>query len=192
MQPDVFSGWGIRTLTNLNPAYNPFSYQNGSVWPHDNGIIAMGFKRYGFWEEANRITRSVLDAARCFASYRLPEVYSGIPRVPNSFPAQYIGANIPQAWAAGAVFHFVQAILGLRADAPHQTLYVDPTLPPWLPECELVNVEVGRTHLHLRFMRNKDGSSAYEVVDQQGDDIAIERQPWTHGDAAARASGPAK
>ena len=183
MRPDMFSGWGIRTLTEANPSYNPFSYQNGSVWPHDNGIIAMGFKRYGFAEEANRVTRAVFDAARCFASYRLPEVYSGMSRVPNSFPAQYIGANIPQAWAAGSVFQFIQAILGLRADAPRRTLYVDPTLPAWLPQCELANVEVGRTHLHLRFMRNDDGSSAYEVVDQQGDDLAIERQPWSHAEA---------
>jgi glycogen debranching enzyme len=183
LQEDMWSGWGIRTLSSENPSYNPYSYQNGSVWPHDNGIIAAGFKRYGFAEEANRVARAILDAARCFLSYRLPEVYSGMTRVPDSFPAQYIGANIPQAWAAGCIFQLLQTILGLRANAPHDTLYVDPTLPRWLPELDMPNLNVGKTRLHLRFQRRRDGSSEWEVVSQHGKSLSVRQQPWHAADA---------
>src|SRR5439155_6864888 len=135
LQEDMWSGWDIRTLSSKNPAYNPFSYHLGSVWPHDNGIIAAGFKRYGLAEEANTVIRAVFDAARRFEAYRLPEIYSGLAREEQTadFPSLYPGgANIPQAWASGSIFHMLQAILGLRADVPHQRLYVNPTLPRWL------------------------------------------------------------
>ena len=115
MQPDMWSGWGIRTLSADNPSYNPYSYQNGSVWPHDNGIIALGFKRYGFADEAAAIARDV--AARGELSSRssqLPELYAGMQRDDDNFPVQYLGANVPQAWAAGSVFALLQAMLGLR------------------------------------------------------------------------------
>ena len=101
LQPDMWSGWGIRTLSARNPAYNPYSYQLGSVWPHDNGIIALGFKRYGFAAEAGRVARDISEAASYFVSYRLPELYAGVERGPGTFPVQYLGANVPQAWAAG-------------------------------------------------------------------------------------------
>lgn len=183
LQEDMWSGWGIRTLSSQNPAYNPYSYQNGSVWPHDNGIIAAGFKRYGHVEEANRVARAIFDAARCFQAYRLPEVYSGMPRVPDSFPAQYIGANIPQAWAAGSVFHLLHSMLGLRADAPNGVLYVDPTLPAWLGEVELPNLSIGGTRLHLRFAREADGDSTCEVVAQDGAPVEVKRQSFCTSDS---------
>lgn len=166
-EEDMWSGWGIRTLSSKNPAFNPFGYQLGSVWPHDNGIIAMGFKRYGFHEEASRVAHDIFEAASNFNSYRLPELYAGRPRQPGTFPVQYLGANIPQAWAAGCVFHLLQAILGLQADAPAGKLYVAPTLPRWLPEIELSQLKVGDSVLHLRFWR--DGQhSRWEVLDRQG------------------------
>jgi len=167
LAPDMWSGWGIRTLSCDNPAYNPFSYQLGSVWPHDNGIISMGLKRYGFAEEANQVAHAIFDAARFFASYRLPELYAGLPRQPGSFPVQYLGANSPQAWAAGSVFHLLQAILGLEADAPAGKLYVNPTLPEWLPGIELANLKVGDSLLRLRFWREA-ACSRWEVLDQEG------------------------
>ncbi len=176
-RPDMTSGWGLRTLSAENPAYNPFDYQMGSVWPHDNGIIAAGFKRYGFAEEANRVARQIFDAARCFDSYRLPELYSGLTREPGSFPAQYLGANIPQAWAAGSVFHLIQSILGLRGDAPNGRLYVHPTLPDWLPDVRLEGLKVGRARLALRFWREGD-DSRWEVLEITGDTIQVEEQPW--------------
>lgn len=177
LQPDMWSGWGIRTLSARNPAYNPFSYQRGSVWPHDNGIIALGFKRYGFGSEAARIARDISEAASCFVSYRLPELYAGIERKPGTFPVQYLGANVPQAWAAGSVFHLLQAILGLQADAPHKRLYVDPMLPAWLQDLTLSGLKVGQSALDLRFWRERD-QMRWEVVGAQGDtDIHVEMKP---------------
>lgn len=166
-EDDMWSGWGIRTLSSNNPAYNPLKYQLGSIWPHDNGIIAMGFKRYGFHEEASRVARDIFRAARNFNSHRLPELYAGFSREDNTFPVQYLGANIPQAWAAGSVFHLIQTILGLRADAPAGKLYVNPTLPRWLPDLELSHLEIGDSKLHLRFWQ-EGTHSRWEVLDSQG------------------------
>src|SRR5215831_2334262 len=167
IREDMWSGWGIRTLSTENPAYNPFSYQNGSVWPHDNGIIAMGCRRYGFVEQAAMIARDISEAASYFAFYRLPELYAGIKREPGSFPVQYLGGNVPQAWAAGSVFHLLRAVLGLEADAHKATLYVDPALPKWLPEITLHQLRVGNATVTLRFWRDGE-KSRYEIVAAKG------------------------
>jgi|RhiMetdeSRZDD1v2_1073273.scaffolds.fasta_scaffold00028_72 glycogen debranching enzyme len=153
LRPDMWSGWGIRTLSALNPAYNPFSYQCGSVWPHDNSLIALGFKRYGFAAEVARIARDISEAASYFASYRLPELYAGVQREGGTFPVQYPGANVPQAWASGANFQLLQAVLGIQADAPSKRLYVDPELPPWLPDVTLHGLRVGEAKVDLTFFR---------------------------------------
>ena len=168
MQPDMWSGWGIRTLSADNPAYNPFSYQNGSVWPHDNGIIAMGFRRYGFVNEAAMIARDISEAASYFVFYRLPELYGGIRREPGSFPVQYLGANVPQAWAAGSVFHLMRAILGIEANAQTHTLYVDPVLPHWLPEVTLHNLRIADSKVTIRFWI-EDNHSRFEVLSSDGE-----------------------
>lgn len=168
MQPDMWSGWGIRTLSADNPAYNPFSYQNGSVWPHDNGIIAMGFRRYGFVNEAAMIARDISEAASYFVFYRLPELYGGIRREPGRFPVQYLGANVPQAWAAGSVFHLLRAILGLQANAHTRTLYIDPVLPRWLPEVTLRNLRVATSTATIRFWSEED-HSRFEVLSCDGE-----------------------
>ena len=181
-EEDMWSGWGIRTLSSKNSAYNPFSYQLGAVWPHDNGIIAAGFKRYGFPEEASRVARDIFEAASYFDSHRLPELYAGLPRKPGTFPVQYLGANIPQAWAAGSVFHLLQAILGLQADAPAGRLYVAPTLPDWLPEIELDRLKVGDSILRLRFWR-EGSDSRWEVLNQHG---SIEVRDAPEGGVAIR------
>ncbi len=164
LQDDMWCGWGIRTLSSKNPAYNPFSYQRGSVWPHDNGIIAAGFKRYDLVDEANKVIRGMFDAIERFDSYRPPEVFAGLQRIGEAdFPALYPGgANIPQAWATGSIFHMVQTILGLRADAPRGRLYVRPTLPEWLPSIELHRLHVGPCSLVLRFWR-EGKNSRWEV-----------------------------
>jgi glycogen debranching enzyme len=167
LEPDMSTGLGIRTLSSANPAYNPFSYQRGSVWPHDNGIIALGFKRYGFAAEAARLARDVSEAAGHFASHRVPELYAGIARQPGGFPVQYLGANVPQAWAAGSIFHLLQAILGIQADAPREHLYVDPVLPRWLPEVTLHGLAVGEARVDLRFRRVEDRSE-WDATVRQG------------------------
>jgi len=175
-EPDLWSGWGIRTLSSRNPAYNPFSYQRGSVWPHDNGIIAMGFKRYGFAAEAARVARDISEAASYFAGYRLPELYAGIERRPGNFPVQYLGANVPQAWAAGSIFHLVQSILGLQADAPNHRLYVHAQLPKWLPEVTLHGLAVGNSKVDIRFWA-ESGETKWEPSVREGD-LLIEQRVW--------------
>jgi glycogen debranching enzyme len=158
LAPDMWTGWGIRTLSADNPAYDPFSYQRGSVWPHDNAIAAAGMARYGLHLQMQRVARGLLDAAARFESYRLPEVFAGLAREPGSFPVQYRGANIPQAWAAGAVFQVVQAMLGLEADAPNRRLYVTPSLPDWLPSLELCGLQIGPVRLDVIAWRDAERS----------------------------------
>ena len=162
MDDEMCSGWGIRTLSAKHVSYNPNSYHCGSVWAHDNGIIALGCKRYGFTTETAQIARGISGAASHFQHYRIPEAYTGIPAEPNSFPVQYIQANVPQAWALGSVFHLLQAILGLQADAPNQRLYVDPELPKWLPDITLRQLAIGNAKVELRFWR-ADGKTCWEA-----------------------------
>lgn len=170
LEPDMWSGWGIRTLTNQNPTFNPYSYQNGSVWPHDNSLIALGFKRYGFAEQANRIAEDVTRAAAFFAQRQLPELYAGVTREQTSFPVQYLGANVPQAWAAGAVFALLQAMLGLSIDAPSGKLTVDPTLPEWLPDVTLRGLRMGADTFDIAFCRTASGT---EVTVLSGDPAKV-------------------
>jgi len=163
MQPDMWSGWGIRTLTTENPSYNPYSYQNGSVWPHDNSLIALGFKRYGFHAEACAIAEDIHRAAGFFTLRQLPELYSGVQRQETNFPVQYLGANVPQAWAAASVFALVQAMLGLEMDGPSGLLRVDPALPAWLPDLTLHGLRVGSQSFDIAFHRTPDGTT-YDVL----------------------------
>ena len=175
MAPDMWSGWGIRTLSALHPAFNPYNYQTGSVWPHDNAIIALGFKRYGFGAEAARIARDISGAASHFLFNQLPELYTALDRDETNFPVQYLGANIPQAWAAGSVFALMQAMLGFRPDAPRGKLHVDPLLPEWLPDLTIFDLHVGKQRFDIRFWRDS-GQTQFEVL--QGDPKAVERRSF--------------
>ena len=173
MQPDMWSGWGIRTLSSQHCAFNPYSYQNGSVWPHDNGLIAQGMKRYGFAAEANRVAQDVMGAASFFMLNQLPELYAGIQREQADFPVQYLGANVPQAWAAGSVFSLLQAILGFDPDAPARKLYLDPTLPDWLPDLMVRDLRVGDQVFDIRFVRDGDATN---FTVERGDPAAVVRR----------------
>jgi len=175
MAPDMWSGWGIRTLSALHPAFNPYNYQTGSVWPHDNATIALGFKRYGFGAEAARIARDISGAASHFLFNQLPELYTAPERDEINFPVQYLGANIPQAWAAGSVFALMQAMLGFRPDAPRGKLHVDPLLPEWLPDLTILDLRVGKQRFDIRFWRDS-GQTQFEVL--QGDPEAVERRSF--------------
>lgn len=170
MAPDMFTGWGVRTLSAKHPAYNPISYHNGSVWPHDNGLIAQGLARYGFHAEAARIARGIGDAAAYFAMNQVPELFAGIPRNGTDFPVQCLGANVPQAWAAGSAFSFLQALLGLNPDAAAGRLHVDPHLPDWLPALTLRGLRVGAQSFDLHFRRV---GAATEVEVLRGDKAAV-------------------
>jgi glycogen debranching enzyme len=176
MARDMNTGWGIRTLSADNPAYNPYSYQNGSVWPHDNSLIALGFKRYSFVEEVGQIARGISEAASHFLLNQLPELYAGIERSEGLFPVQYLGANVPQAWAAGSAFALLQAILGIWPDAPRERLYVDPVLPHWLPDITLSDLRLGRRHFDIRFWREGEATE-FEVL--RGDRHLVQRRATT-------------
>jgi glycogen debranching enzyme len=170
--PDMWTGWGIRTLSADHPAYNPYNYQTGTVWPHDNAIIAAGFKYYGFGAEAARIAHDISIAASHFPFNQLPELYTAFPRDEYSFPVQYIGANVPQAWAAGASFMLTQALLGFMPDAPRHKLYVDPLLPSWLPDLTVRDLCIGNHRMDIRFWREGERTE-FEVI--RGDRKLVER-----------------
>jgi glycogen debranching enzyme len=167
---DMWSGWGIRTLSADHPGYNPFSYHTGSVWPHDNGLIAGGFARYGYRKEAARVARGIFDAAERFQANRVPELFSGLRRGVGGFPVQYLGANVPQAWAAGAIIRLIAILAGIhgRTDGDGSRIYVDPDLPDWLPSLTISNLRAGRGSMTLRLEDGKvdvsANTSGYEVV----------------------------
>src|SRR6185295_10315930 len=165
-------GWGFRTLSAGNPAFNPYNYQTGSVWPHDNAIIAIGFKLYGFDAEAAQIAYDVSIAASHFLLNQLPELYTASERNETNFPVQYIGANVPQAWAAGSAFMLTQALLGFLPDAPRQKLYIDPSLPQWLPDLAVYDLRIGKHELDIRCWREGE-ATAFEVI--KGDPELVER-----------------
>jgi len=170
MQKDMWSGWGIRTLSSDHPSFNPYNYQTGAVWPHDNSLIVLGMRRYGFDAEAAALARDISGAASHFLLNQLPELYAGLQRDPTGFPVQYLGANVPQAWAAGTPFALLQAMLGLQQDAPAGKLYVDPKLPDWLPDVKLIDLRLGRRRFDIRFWRDGE-ETLFEVLKGKHSDV---------------------
>ncbi len=178
---DMFSGWGVRTLSAQHPAFNPFSYHRGTVWPVEHGSFAMGFMRYGLHAALEKIARGMFEAAALFDFHRLPEVFSGHQRdLQHPFPAMYPKTNWPQAWSSSAIFTIIQCMLGIYPYAPLHALFVDPHLPDWLPEITLSNLHVGRAIVTIRFFREKDGTSSYEVLDKRGSlHVFQQPSPWS-------------
>jgi len=172
LAPDMWTQWGIRTLSSQHPAFNPYNYQTGSIWPHDNAIIAFGFKRYGFGAEAARVARAISEAGRHFLFNQLPELYTSPAQLEVTFPVQYLGANVPQAWAAGSVFMLLSAMLGFMPDARHDKLYVDPELPSWLPDLTVLDLRVHRHTFDIRFWRDGE-KTMFEVL--RGNAKVVER-----------------
>ncbi|MBX5470249.1 MAG: amylo-alpha-1,6-glucosidase [Thermoleophilaceae bacterium] len=169
MAPDMFSGWGVRTLSAQSPAYNPMSYHNGSVWPHDNAIVAAGLKRYGFGDAALRIATALFDVAARARDRRLPELFCGFERGAGADVVGYPVACMPQAWAAAAPFMLLQATLGITAHAPTGTLgVIEPRMPDWLGRVELDRVRVGEASVKLAFTQ-VDGVTTFSLLEQQGD-----------------------
>jgi len=131
MSPQMFSGWGVRTMAEGEGGYNPIEYHNGTVWPHDCSIIAAGLARYGFRKDAATIIAGIFEASLFFRS-RLPEVFAGYPREKTRFPVQYPTACLPQAWAAGAPMLGIRTLLGLEPKGEALTSTPDPVLPYWM------------------------------------------------------------
>jgi len=156
MAPDMFSGWGVRTLSSTYPTYNPMSYHNGSVWPHDNSLIAQGFVRYGFREEANAIIEALIEAGKRFPNARLPELFCGFQRDLrfSSRPADYLISCIPQAWSAGMVFLCLRSLLGLEPDLERRRVLVDPALPVWLDRIEVQHLHAYDALVSFRVRRS--------------------------------------
>jgi len=170
---DMFSGWGLRTLSSKHPRYNPMSYQLGSVWPHDTMLAAAGMARYGLDDLAATVVRGVLDAACAFEESRLPELFCGIERELGG-PVPYAQANVPQAWAAAAAPLAVQLFLGVVPDAPHGRCCLDARLPDWLPRLEIDRLGVGDRRMRLVLAREGD-ATMIEDIDTDGIDVVNRR-----------------
>jgi glycogen debranching enzyme len=164
-----FSGWGIRTVAAGEARYNPMSYHNGSIWPHDNAMAAMGLSRYGQTQAAARILACMFDASRHFERARLPELFCGFSRHPEQGPTRYPAACSPQAWAAGSVFMLLQAALGLEIDArARQVRFRDSELPEFLDQLVIRKLHVGAATLDLAIEREALGIRV-RVLRRNGD-----------------------
>jgi len=169
LSPDMFSGWGIRTMSKAAAAYNPMSYHNGSVWPHDNALIAAGLKRYKFARSTNRVATALFDAAVQADYLRLPELFCGFTRRTPNRPVSYPIACSPQAWAAGSPYLMLQAMLGISARAHQNLLTVNlPHLPTWLNTVEVRNLAVGESRISLVFRREGEITS-FSLLSREGD-----------------------
>jgi glycogen debranching enzyme len=153
--PDMFNGWGIRTLSSLSPAYNPMGYHIGSVWPHDNALTAIGLRSLGLIDQALELAEGILDMTHRQPYHRPPELFCGYERSDGNDPVQYPVACTPQAWATGSVFQLMQMMVNLVPDAPGNTLrIIDPALPESIQYVSLQNLRVGPTLLDLEFERS--------------------------------------
>ncbi len=168
LSPDFVTGWGIRTLACGEARYNPLSYHNGSVWPHDNAVIASGIARYGFKNLAGKVLLSLLDVSNEVNLNRLPELFCGINRRPGEGPTLYPVACSPQAWAAGAVFMVLQACLGITIDDKNRRIVLErPYLPEGIPQLSINNLSCGKSSVNLILERGNNGVRV-EITDNPG------------------------
>ncbi len=175
---DMFSGWGLRTLSYNNILYNPMSYHNGSIWPHDNSIIAHGLSRRGYIDYVIRISTAMFEAARLMYYKRLPELFCGFTRqyeIQNP-PVSYPVACIPQAWAAGSIFLLIKSMLNIEPDAQGNKLKIlNPQLPEWLNYLEIKNINIGSASVSIEFRKTSRGL-VIDVYDKKGKlDIIIRK-----------------
>jgi glycogen debranching enzyme len=168
----MFSGWGVRTLSADAPRFNPMSYHNGSVWPHDNALIALGLARYGLKREVSAIFEGLFESSVHMDMMRFPELFCGFARRRDTAPTLYPVACAPQAWASVVPFALLQASLGLDIRyAKGQIRFHNPQLPRFLDEINIRNLVVGEASVNLRLNR-RDASTEVAVVSRTGD-VAI-------------------
>lgn len=169
--PESFNGWGIRTVASHEARYNPLSYHNGSIWPHDNSIIASGLARYGFKRLAGEMFMALLDLSSMVDLHRLPELFCGVERRPGEGPTLYPVACSPQAWAAAAPFMILQACLGISINAERKRIvFDDPYLPEGIPNLVLTDLRCGGIGVDLFLERRNDSV----LVHKAGDPSSIE------------------
>lgn len=168
MRPDMYGQWGIRTLSAGAARYNPMSYHNGSIWPHDNALIGAGFARYGRKLDTSKLLADLYAASLYYENARLPELFCGFPRREGFGPTRYPVACAPQSWASGAPFMLLSAVLGFQPDAEHHRLTLHyPLLPDWLQNVELRGLRLGRCRGHLCFVRARDGTAVTLMEDSE-------------------------
>jgi glycogen debranching enzyme len=168
LEGSSFSGWGIRTVAEGQARYNPMSYHNGSVWPHDNALIAAGLARYGLKREVLQVLTALYDASRFVDLHRLPELFCGFARRPAEGPTLYPVACAPQSWSAAAVFFLLQASLGIDIQAPERRIrFLYPQLPDFLKEVHIHNLRVGESVVDLLFLRH-DQDVGINVLRREG------------------------
>jgi glycogen debranching enzyme len=173
MSDEMYSGWGIRTFSARHSAYNPLSYHNGSVWPHDNSIAIMGLCNYNLKNSAERTFADIYSACLHFQYYRLPELYCGMTRQPNDSPVHYPVACTPQAWAAATFPLMLQGLLGIRPDAPRGRLHIEnPRLPHVLNDLTIHNMRVGNSRVTLHVTRQNERTFV-NVIEQSGDPVRV-------------------
>jgi glycogen debranching enzyme len=172
MTPEMFSGWGVRTLAADAPRFNPMSYHNGSVWPHDNALIALGFGRYGLKRAASAIFEGLFDAACHMELMRFPELFCGFPRRRGTAPTLYPVACQPQAWASVAPFALLEACLGISIDHRQREIgFHNPQLPKFLEEVRICGLAVNDASADLR-LRRRGSETEVAILARRGD-IAI-------------------
>jgi glycogen debranching enzyme len=175
--PDMFSGWGIRTLSTQHASYNPLSYHCGTVWAVEQSTIAFGLRRFGFDARASELTKAMFDLAQLYPEHRIPECVGGDARNDRPTPSAYPHANAPQLWNATVFPLLVHTMLGLQPLAPLETLVVAPDLPAWLPEIVLSNLRLGAATARIRFWRGDNGRSHAEILEKQGTLHLVHQQP---------------
>lgn len=169
MNDSFFSGWGIRTVATSEERYGPITYHNGSIWPHDNSLIAWGLAQHGQKEAVHKILGAFLDASGRLEFHRLPELYCGFPRRPGQGPIEYPVACAPQAWASGSVFLFLRACLGLTIDASRkQIVFTRPSLPSFLREVRLTGVRAGAGKADLVLHYHHSDDVGVQVTNRSG------------------------
>lgn len=170
--PELYSGWGVRTLGAGEARFNPMSYHNGSVWPHDNALIALGLARHGLTREALVILGGLFEASTYADQHRLPELFCGFVRRPGEGPTDYPVACAPQAWAAAAVLMLLEACLGLTVDACHaRVTFAQPALPPFLQWVRITDLRVGAATLDVTIHRH--ASDVGVVVERRDGDVDV-------------------
>ena len=176
MADDMNTGWGVRTLASGSRLYDPMSYHNGSVWPHDTAIAAMGLLRYGFTDSFLTLATGLFQAVQHFDRTRMPELFCGFPRTQGFGPTRYPVACSPQAWSAGVVFQLVTGMLRLTPDATENRVTLDrPRLPPWLGWLELRDLRVKKCRIDLRVTQARE-NAAVELLARDGDVEMIVRR----------------
>ncbi|HEY2388011.1 MAG TPA: amylo-alpha-1,6-glucosidase [Candidatus Binatia bacterium] len=169
MRDDLFCGWGVRTLAEGSPRYNPMSYHNGSVWPHDNALLAAGLRRYGAIAECVRVASALFETAQRMEDYRLPELFCGFDRCDRGTPIPYPVACKPQAWAAGATFLFLRALLGVTFSPRRSMIVFDrPRLPPWVQTLTIHGLQLGDATVDVQVTGGDRPTSSVEVIRRTG------------------------